>query len=242
MKLSVIIPARDEQQTIAEVLDRIELVLQDLKTARNNRPAITSEVIVVDDGSSDATATIAGARPTVTVLSLDPGQGKGSAVRKGIERADGDLILIQDADLEYDPADYPLLLEPVLAGRADVVYGSRILGAQTGRSTGISSLRFYLGGRFLSWLTNLLFGSRITDEPTCYKLVRTRLLHELDLQATGFELCPELTGKLLRKGHQIHEVPISYAPRSIAEGKKIRWKDGVIAILTLLRIRLFWPP
>lgn len=229
MKVTVLIPARNEQSTILALLQRVGQAL-----AKRD-----GEIIVIDDGSQDDTARLAGSFPGVKVVRLQPGQGKGKALQAGLKAAQGDVVLIQDADLEYDPADYAQLLAPIETGKARVVYGSRLLGARSGKPTGISKLRFYLGGRFLSWLTSRLYGVTMTDMATGYKVFATSLLRDLDLQARGFEFCPEVTAKILKKGVPILEVPISYQPRSIAEGKKIRWTDGVKAIWTLVRIRLF---
>ncbi len=225
--ITVIIPARGEAKTIGELLRRVQSQVRGLR----------AEIIVVDDGSQDETAALAGRRPGVTVIRQNPGLGKGAAIRRGLEQARGEWVIIQDADLEYDPADYPALLAPLQSGQAEVVYGSRILGAAAGRPSGVSSRRFYWGGRFLSWLTGLLYGAKITDVSTGYKLFRTRLLREIATTGPGFEFCAEVTAKLLRRGVHILEIPISYAPRSFAEGKKIRWPDGLRAIWTLLKFR-----
>ena len=197
---------------------------------------VERELIVIDDGSSDDTAAIAEslAGDDLVVIRQPENRGKGAAIRRGLEAATGELVLVQDADLEYEPGDVPALLEPLLSGEADVVYGSRILRKENRRGHG----RYYLGGRLVTWWTNLLYGSSLTDEPTCYKLFRTELVRGLDLRCTGFEFCPEVTGKLLRRGVPIRELPIHYAPRSMEEGKKIRWTDGLEALWTLLRIRL----
>ncbi|MEK7390353.1 MAG: glycosyltransferase family 2 protein [Elusimicrobiota bacterium] len=225
MKVSVLIPAYNEARTIARCLDAVY--------GRN--PGRDLEVIVVDDGSIDATAAAArnSARGSTKVIAHEKNLGKGAAIRTALAAATGDLVLIQDADLEYDPADYAALLKPFEEGRAEVVYGSRILKAGNGRSYA----RYYWGGRVLSWWTNLLYGSHVSDEPTCYKVFNTKLLRSLDLRCEGFEFCPEVTAKVLRRGIAINEVPISYHPRRIEEGKKIRWHDGVIALWTLLKFR-----
>lgn len=226
MKLSVIIPAFNEEKTIGEILGRIFAL----------RPDFDFEVIVVDDGSSDSTnRVVEGSGFTVIYIRQERNLGKGSAVRRGIQAAQGEFVLIQDADLEYDPQDYPALMRPILSGESEVVYGSRILKS----ANNYSYRHFYWGGRLLSWWTNLLYGSRITDEPTCYKVLPAKLLRSLGLKCRGFEFCPEVTAKILRKGIKIKEVPVSYFPRTKEEGKKISWKDGVVALWTLLVLRFY---
>ncbi|MBI5244839.1 MAG: glycosyltransferase family 2 protein [Elusimicrobia bacterium] len=225
--LTIIVPAYNEAKTIRRIVEKLFSVPLPARL----------EVIVVDDGSSDGTgeALDGFANPGLKVLRHASNQGKGAAIRTALAAASGDYTLIQDADLEYDPDEIPLLLKAAAEKKAPVVYGSRVL--KQGNTA--SYFRYYLGGRFISFWTNLLFFSSITDEPTCYKLFRTDLLRSFGLKCRGFEFCPEVTGKTLRRGIPIVEVPISYRPRSIEEGKKIRFKDGVIAIWTLLKIRLF---
>ncbi len=225
MKVSVLIPAYNEARTIARCLSAV----YDRNAGRE------LEIIVVDDGSTDGTYEVAkaAARPGDKVLRHEKNYGKGTAIRTALAAATGGITLIQDADLEYDPAEYSMLLKPIEDGKAEVVYGSRILNPNHGRSYA----RYYWGGRLVSWWTNLLYGSSITDEPTCYKVLKTPLLRELDLQCAGFEFCPEVTAKVLLRGIRIHELPISYHPRRIEEGKKIRWTDGVIAFWILLKFR-----
>jgi len=225
--ISILIPARNEERTILEILQRIRQAVAGLE----------AEIIVVDDGSSDRTGKLAASLEGVTVMRLEPSRGKGAALKAGLEIVRGDIVIIQDADLEYDPADYAAMIAPFQDHRTQVVYGSRWLGARLGRQVGVSSFRFYWGGRFLSWLTSLLYGATMTDVATGYKLFRTPVLRGLDFQATGFEFCPEVTGRLLKQGIRILEVPISYSPRTIAEGKKIRWTDGLVAIWTLFKFR-----
>lgn len=224
MKLSVVIPVYNERQTLEELLRRVHAV------------AVDKQVVIVDDGSTDGTRDLLQARPArsdETIVYHECNQGKGMALRTGFAHAAGDVVLVQDADLEYDPRDYPALLAPFADPQVQVVYGSRILGSSPGRS----SFWFYWGGRFLSLLTSLLYGTHLTDEATCYKAFRRDLLLSIPLECTGFEFCPEITAKLLRRGVRIVEVPIHYYPRSHAEGKKITWRDGVTAIRMLLRYR-----
>ena len=223
-KLSIIIPVYNEKDTIRSIID---LVLSVPLT-------LDKEVIVVDDGSSDGTADVLRSleRENVKVLFQTPNQGKGAAIRRALPEVTGDIVIIQDADMEYDPNDYQSLIDPIIAGEAKVVYGSRQLGNNT-----FSYRRFYVGGLVLSWLTNLLYGSKITDEPTCYKVFRKDVLDSIELKCERFEFCPEVTAKVLKKGIKITERPISYRPRSIEQGKKIRWRDGVEAIFTLFRYR-----
>lgn len=228
-RLSVIIPVYNEAPTVAEVVRRVRA------------GGFVHEIIAVDDGSHDESlarlrelAAVDG--PPLRVLAHDRNRGKGAAVRTGIAAAMGDLILVQDADLEYDPGDYPALIAPFADPTVGAVFGSRNL-----RRNPKSSALFYWGGRYLSWLANRLYGSRLTDITTGYKVVRTALLRSLDLRCDGFEFCPELAVRLLQQAARIAEVPISYRPRSRAEGKKIRARDGWHATWTLVRLRFSAP-
>jgi len=236
MKLSVIVPVYNERANIEEVIRRVKAVALPGDLER--------EIIIVDDGSTDGTAELLELYRGDEVLKIHlSGEnfGKGTAIRVGIGYATGEVILIQDADLEYDPADYPALLRPILEGRATVVYGSRFRDRYTGFQTP-PGMRFpnWLINKILKWETNLLYRAGITDEATAYKVFRAEVLKSLDLRASRFEFCPEVTAKVCLAGHRIHEVPITYQARSIAEGKKIRWQDGVQAMWTLLKYRFAW--
>jgi glycosyltransferase involved in cell wall biosynthesis len=226
-RLTIVIPCYNEVTTVGETIRRV--LAADLGVER--------EVIVVDDGSTDGTIEEIKKYPSCQLVVQEKNEGKGAALRAGFLRATGDFVVVQDADLEYDPKDLRRLVEKAVEGHV-VIYGSRRLGKARNPSAGRF---FYAGGVFLSWLANILYGTRLTDEATCYKMFRRDLLHRISLRCTRFEFCPELTAKVSRSGERIVEVPISYAPRSRAAGKKINWKDGLDAIWTLLRYR-FWRP
>jgi dolichol-phosphate mannosyltransferase len=229
--LSVIIPVYNEEKTIIKLLESIENVnLSDL--------GMKKEVIVIDDGSTDKTVENIEKEEKkyhYILLKHPKNRGKGSGIRTGIAAASGDIILIQDADLEYDPQDYRVLVKPILDGKADVVYGSRRLKKENRQHSGFS---FYVGGTFLTWFTNLLYGTKITDEPTCYKVFKRDVIKNMKLECRRFEFCPEVTAKVAKRRIKIYEVPISYFPRHKREGKKINWKDGFQAVWTLLRYRV----
>ena len=225
--LSIVIPAYNEERFIATLLQQI----RDLDLAALG---FTKEVIVVDDCSTDRTAEIVAEMPDVRLIRQRPNAGKGRAVRAGIAAATGELLIIQDADLEYDPRDYVPMLQALLDGRADVVYGSRYLGR--GRHAN-QSLAAYLGGRSLSLIAWAFTGASLTDTVTAYKLFRREDIAALTLETSGFELDHELTSRMLARGKQIVEVPISYAPRSRDEGKKIGPRDWFIAVRTFWRYR-----
>ena len=223
-RVSVIVPVFNERSTVAEIVRRM----------RSVELPIEREIVVVDDGSDDGTgAVLTQLRDsTVRVIAHPQNRGKGAAIRTGLESATGDLVLVQDADLEYDPEDWPRLLAPVLKGRARVVYGSRF----TGERRNMLFLH-WVGNRFLSLVTNVLYNSTLSDMETCYKLFDRRVLDGIQLQADRFDFEPEFTAKVLRRGIRIYEVPISYAGRELSEGKKITWQDGVTALWTLVKYR-----
>lgn len=225
MRLSVVIPVYNEEATIADVIDRVTDV------------AVEKEVIVVDDGSTDRTGDILRAR-AADLRHIHEGRanfGKGAAVRIGLTYAAGEIIIVQDADLELDPREYSLLIAPIERGDTNVVYGSRFRGANA------VPLRTRLANKFLTWLTNVLYGSALTDMETAYKVFRADTVRRLRLTSLRFEIEPEITAKLLRLGERIVEVPIAYRPRSRDEGKKIGWRDGIVAIRTLLACRFADP-
>src|SRR5215211_3702204 len=227
MRVSFLVPAYNEAGTIGEVLERIEALDLD------------KQVIVVDDGSTDETAAVVeswvSCRNHGDVLVRQPNRGKGAAIRAAIPYADGEIAVIQDADMEYDPVDVPALIEPIERGVADVVFGSRLSGGRPQRAYLFWHL---VGNRFLSLLTNLLFNTTLSDMETGYKAFRSEVLRSLDLRQDGFGIEPEITGKVCKRKLRIYELPIAYYGRSYAEGKKITWRDGVKAILVLFSVRL----
>lgn len=222
--LSVIVPVFNERATVAEILRRMQSVSLPLDL----------EIIVVDDGSTDGSDQVLAALKdsTVRVIRHSTNRGKGAAVRSGLKAARGDLLLIQDGDLEYDPDDWTKLLEPLLKGKADVVYGSRFTGARKNMM-----LMHWIGNRFLCLVTNVLYATTLSDMETCYKLFRRTVLAGITLRANRFDFEPEITAKVLRSGYRIYEVPISYAGREFADGKKITWRDGLTALWTLVYCR-----
>lgn len=229
MILSVIIPVFNEKNTIEEILKKINSV--DLSAL-----GFQKEIILVDDGSSDGTREILSAMAREAdhkILFHENNRGKGAAIRTGLASASGDYIVIQDADLEYDPSDYKKLLECALRNNAEVVYGSR----RKGNGKQFSSLSYYLGGSFLTLAANFLYGTKITDEATCYKLFKKETIKSINLKCERFEFCPEITAKVAKKGIKIHEVSINYFPRHHSEGKKIKWKDGVEALWILIKYK-----
>ena len=226
-KLSILIPVYNERLTIERVIDA---------ALTAELPAgVERELVVVDDGSVDGTREVLEKLPPdprIRVFRLDENRGKGSAIREGIRHTEGDWTLIQDGDLEYDPSCYSALVEPLARGEAEVVYGSRFLG-----TIERMGWQYRLVNKLLVTWTNLLYGTSITDEATAYKAFRTPLLRSVQLRCRRFEFCPEVTGKLARRGIAIHEVPVRYLGRTKSQGKKIRWTDAVVAFSVLLRER-----
>ena len=236
--LSVVIPAYNEEETIEELIGKVRKV--DLSKVN-----MKMEILVVNDGSKDRTASIVRKIPGVKLYNQPKNMGKGAAVKRGIKEAKGDIIIIQDADLEYNPNEYPKLVLPILMGRTKVVYGSRFISNyQQERNIDFVNkhnkayMMAYLGGRMITTATNFLFGANITDEPTCYKVFDAKTIKAIRIDGNKFEWEPEVTAKICKLGHKIVEVPITYRPRTFEQGKKINWKDGVQAIWTLLKYRI----
>jgi glycosyltransferase involved in cell wall biosynthesis len=224
-KLSVIVPVFNERNTVVEIVRRMRAV----------ELPVDREIVLVDDGSDDGTRAVLSqlGDSTVRVVLHADNRGKGAAIRTGLANVTGDLVVIQDADLEYDPEDWPKLLAPMMKGRAQVVYGSRF----TGERRNMLFLH-WLGNRFLSLVTNVLYNTTLSDMETCYKLFDRSVLDGVNLRADGFEFEPEITAKVLRQKIRIYEVPISYAGREPEEGKKITWRDGFVALWTLVKYRV----
>lgn len=220
MLLSVIIPIFNEENTLLEIIDRVRNV--DLK----------KEIVVVDDFSTDRSREILKNISDIRIVHHARNMGKGAAIRTGLGHIKGEVVVIQDGDLEYNPSDFPALLKPILAGEADVVYGSRFLGNVKGMR-----LQNFLGNKALTLMTRMLYGAQITDMETCYKMMRVSVVSDLTLRANRFDFEPEITAKILKKGVKFREIPISYRGRSHEEGKKIGWKDGLQAIWSLVKYR-----
>ena len=221
--LSVVMPCFNESETIDEIIRRVLAV------------PIRIQLIVVDDGSSDGTRDILSRleKELGFTLVLQPhNQGKGAALRRGFDEVRGDIVVIQDADLEYSPEEFPSLIELIADGRADVVYGSRFLGRHR-----VFLFTHYLGNRLLTTITNVLYNTMLTDMETCYKVMRTEVLRSMSLQSDGFGIEPELTAKIFKRGYRVYELPISYDGRGYEEGKKITWRDGFVALWVLVKYR-----
>ena len=224
MKLSILIPAYNEEKTIKDVIDSVKKV---------NLGKIKKEIVVVDDGSKDNTAKILKKIRGINLVIQKKNSGKGFAIRTAIKHAIGDVIVIQDADVEYNPEDYKDMIKPLIEKRAEIVYGCRFSKKPKHRYK-----LFLFGNKFLSLLASILYGSRVEDIETCYKMMPRKIIENLNLKSNHFEIEPEITAKILKKKYKILEVPISYKSRSFKEGKKITWKDGLIAIWILVKYRL----
>jgi len=243
LKLSIVMPVYNERATLEEIVRLVRTVDLTVNPAGDNpilgRPiAIERELVIVDDGSTDGTREILrrwqeNPPPGMHIIFHEANGGKGAALRTGFEHATGDLVVIQDADLEYDPRDYVKLLAPILEGRAPVVYGSRFLGGPRAAM----SLSHTVGNKMLTIVTNILYGTSLSDMETCYKCFRRDVLAGVPLRSRRFEIEPELTAKILKRGYTIFEVPISYNGRAFHEGKKITWRDGIAALRTLAKYR-----
>jgi len=227
MKLSIVIPVYNEKHTIEEVIDRV----------REIDVGMEKEIVIVDDGSKDGTQDVLNNLnfPDTKTFFHAKNQGKGAALHTGFSNAKGDIILIQDADLEYDPAEYPTLLKPILDGRADVVYGSRFLGGPHR----VLFFWHYVGNKFLTTLSNMLSNLNLSDMETCYKVIKRDVLDRITLKSKRFGFEPEITIKLAKLKAKIYEVPISYSGRDYSEGKKIGWRDGIAAIYHIIRFKFF---
>ncbi|HUX76040.1 MAG TPA: glycosyltransferase family 2 protein [Anaerolineae bacterium] len=241
MKLSIIMPVYNEIETIAEIVRRVravQLIVPVGYGADNGSVvALDREIVIVDDGSTDGTQEVLhtlDGEQNVTILFHEHNLGKGRAVRTGLEHASGDVIVVQDADLEYDPRDYPALLQPIVEERAQVVYGSRFRGGPT------RTMFFWhmVGNRYLTLVTNLLYNTILSDMETGYKAFTREVAEQLDLRSPGWGFDPEITAQILKRGYRIYEVPISYTGREFGEGKKISWYDGLTVLWTLIRCRL----
>ncbi|MBN8658821.1 MAG: glycosyltransferase family 2 protein [Candidatus Obscuribacter phosphatis] len=227
--LSILIPVFNEEATLITLLDMVH---------NADSLGLQKELIIVDDGSTDNTRAILGeldtAKYNAKIYYHEKNQGKGAALRTAQGYAEGDLIMIQDADLEYDPKEYPELLRPLVEGRADVVYGSRLCGGKPTRAFKIMHL---FGNKFLSLVTNILYNATLTDMETCYKVFKRDIFKKVKIKCDRFDFEPEITAKVLKQGVKLYELPISYYGRDYDEGKKITWKDGIWAILALIRFR-----
>jgi glycosyltransferase involved in cell wall biosynthesis len=227
MKLSVVIPAYNEKSSLHKIISRVQEV----------QAGIEKEIIIVDDGSTDGTPDILNKieETNITVYTHPKNKGKGAALQTGFSKATGDFVIVQDADLEYNPEEYLQLLEPLLDGRADAVYGSRFLGGPHR----VLFFWHYVGNRFLTTFCNMLSNLNLTDMETCYKVFRREILDKIKLKSKRFGIEPEITLKLAKLKCRIYEVPISYSGRDYSEGKKIGWKDGIAAIFHIIRFKFF---
>lgn len=223
--LSVIIPVFNEVKTLTEVINKVK------------KSSFVKEIIIVDDGSTDGTTQLLkklSPKNKIKLIFHKKNQGKGAAIKSGLKGASGNYVIVQDADLEYDPVDYEKLIKPIKEGKAEIVYGSRFTGEHR-------NMFFWhmFANKILTLITNILYDTTLSDMETCYKLIPTALLRQINLRSRAFDFEPEVTAKILKRGVRIYEVPISYAGREYSQGKKIAWQDGIWAFLTLLRYRFF---
>ncbi len=229
-KLSIIIPAYNEEKTLDAIVQKVQEV---------NISGIKKEILIVNDASKDNSKLVIkklmAKYSNIKYFEHKVNSGKGAAIRTAIRNITGDFVVIQDGDLEYNPQDFKRLLKPILEGKADVVYGSRIMGSITGFKIPLH----YYGNIFLSYMTSILYGKRITDMETCYKMMKRHVAKSLNLKSNRFNIEPEITAKILKKRFKIIEIPINYKARSFREGKKINWKDGISAVFTLIKYALF---
>jgi glycosyltransferase involved in cell wall biosynthesis len=241
VKLSIVMPVYNEMGTIAEIVARVRGVDLSVPAGFGSKDGAVvefdREIVIVDDGSTDGTREVLRALEAdadAVVVFHEQNQGKGAAVRTGLEHASGDVMLIQDADLEYDPREYPVLLQPIVEGRSKVVYGSRFRGGPT------RAMFFWhmLGNRALTLMTNVLYNTILSDMETCYKVFTREVAERLHLKSPRWGFDPEITAQILKRGYRIYEVPISYTGREFEEGKKIRWRDGFVVLWTLFKNRL----
>ncbi len=223
MKISVVIPVFNERDTIAEILSRVRRALD----------GKDSELVVVDDGSTDGTREALRSIAGIRLIEHEQNQGKGAALRTGFAAANGDVVIVQDADLEYDPRDYPKLLEPIEDGRADVVFGSRFLGGPHR----VLFFWHYLANKLLTWLSNVFTNLNLSDMETGYKVFRRPVLERIHIRSDRFNFEPEITAKVAKTRCRVYEVPISYSGRTYDEGKKIGWRDGLSALWTIIKFR-----
>lgn len=220
MKLSVIIPVYNEVETIEEVIRQVRAV------------DLPMEIVIADDCSTDGSLPILRSMTDITLIESATNRGKGMAIRSALSRVTGDIVVIQDADMEYDPQDFPKLIQPIVDDKSDIVYGTRFVPNKPQMK-----LANYLGNKLFAFMATVLYKTKVTDEATCYKAFKTEVLNSINLHCERFEFCPEVTARLLKRGYRYAEVPISYTPRTHAQGKKITWRDGITCIWNLLKYR-----
>ncbi len=240
-KLSIVIPVYNEKNTIKEILKKIDAVQLNFSTSGGPAVGWEKEIILVDDFSTDGTREILKSLNNYKILFQEKNMGKGRVVKRGFEEASGDIVLIQDADLEYDPNDYPRLIQPIIDGRADAVYGSRFLKSDISSKNIIIYRRGYFFSRILNWFSNLLSGLRLSDIYTCYKVFSAQAVKILTpkIKSKRFGIDPELTALVAKNKFRVLEIPIRYRGRTYKEGKKINWKDGLAAFWHIIRFNLF---